>query len=281
MRFGCFLFIALIGCAESKDQLFSYGKSLGQVSKKLEEASGLAASVRNPGYLWTVNDSGNPAEVFLIDQQANIKLTCELSNAVNRDWEEIRVGIEDSISYVYVADIGDNEARYDLKFIYRFREPLLGNERTMTFFDTDTLILQMPDGKRDTETLMIDPLTHDLFILSKREDSIGFYRVQFPFAKDTFQPERLFRMPFKNIVSGDISPDGQEVVLKNYDAIFYWKKTGEESIADLLTKAPVELPYHREKQGEAITWALDGSGFYTLSESPKNHWADLIFYKRK
>lgn len=281
MRFYCFLFLTLIGCTESKDQLFSHGKSLGQVSKQLEEASGLAASVRNPGYLWTVNDSGNPAEVFLIDQQADIKLICKLPNANNRDWEEIRVSIEDSISYIYVADIGDNEARYDLKFIYRFQEPVLAKEKTVTFSGIDTLILRMPDGKRDTETMMIDPVTHDLLILSKREDSIGLYRARYPFANDTLVPEKLFRMPFKNIVSGDVSPDGQEVVLKNYDDIFYWKKNQEESISDLLKKAPIELPYHREKQGEAITWALDGSGFYTLSESPKNHWADLIFYKRK
>jgi hypothetical protein len=281
MRFCCFLFFALVGCTEPKDQLFTNGKPLGKVSKKLEEASGLAASVRNPGYLWTLNDSGNPAEVFLIDQQADIKLTCKLPTAVNRDWEEIRVSIEDSISYVYVADIGDNEARYELKFIYRFQEPALTEERILTFSDIDTLILRMPDGKRDSETIMIDPLTHDLFILSKREDSISFYRAQYPFAGDTLVPERLFRMPFKNIVSGDISPDGQEVVLKNYDEIFYWKKSGQESIAELLKRTPTELPYRREKQGEAITWALDGTGFYTLGESSKDQRAQLIFYKRK
>ena len=40
------------------------------VHDTIDEASGLAASVNNPGLLWTINDSGNDAHVFLIDQQA-------------------------------------------------------------------------------------------------------------------------------------------------------------------------------------------------------------------
>jgi hypothetical protein len=281
MRFCCFIFLLLIGCAEPKDQLFSYGKSLGRVSKKLEEASGLAASINNPGYFWTVNDSGNAAEVFLIDDHANIQLVCQLTKATNRDWEEIRIGSDSGKNYLYIADIGDNKGEYDLKFIYRFEEPLLSTAKKVIIDVIDTLIIKMPDGKRDTESVMIDPLTKDLFILSKREESIGLYLTQYPFPNDTLLLEKVLTMPFHNIVSGDISADGQEVLLKTYDNIFYWKKSGSENISELLSKEPKELPYTPEKQGEAIAWALDGSGFYTLSESSKKEAARLLFYKRK
>jgi hypothetical protein len=281
MRFICLAFIALIGCDKSKEGLFTNGEPLGKVSKRLEEASGLAASVNNPGYFWTINDSGNPAEVFLIDDHASIKLVCRLTKATNRDWEEIRVSADSDKNYLYVADIGDNRAEYDLKFIYRFEEPVLTKTKNVTIEDIDTLIIKMPDGKRDTESVMIDPLTHDLYILSKREDSVGLYLSRYPFSKDTLVLDKVLKMPFHNIVSGDISSDGREVLLKTYDEIYYWKKSEIENISELLTKEPIELPYTREKQGEAITWARDGSGFYTLSESPKDDWARLMFYKRK
>jgi hypothetical protein len=262
-------------------ELFKAGEPLGQVSKRLEEASGLAASINNPGYFWTINDSGNPAEVFLMDNQANIKLICKLNNITNRDWEEIRISRENGKNYLYVGDIGDNRAEYDLKFIYRFEEPVLTKAHEVIIAEIDTLILKMPDGRRDTESIMIDPLTNDLYIFSKREDAIGLYLQPYPFLTDTLVLNKILTMPYHNIVSADISADGQEVLVKNYDKIFYWKRSGEESISQLLKKEPIVLPYKPEKQGEAITWALDGSGFYTLSESPKDEWAWLMFYKRK
>lgn len=280
MRF-VLVFVVLIGCTKSKVELFKAGEPLGQVSKRLEEASGLAASISNPGYFWTINDSGNPAEVFLMDNQANIKLVCKLNNVTNRDWEEIRISRDNGKNYLYVGDIGDNRAEYDLKFIYRFEEPVLTKFHEVTITDIDTLILKMPDGRRDTESIMIDPLTNDLYIFSKREDAIGLYLQPYPFLTDTLVLNKILTMPYHNIVSADISADGQEVLVKNYDKIFYWKKSGEESISQLLKKEPIMLPYKPEKQGEAITWALDGSGFYTLSESPKDEWAWLMFYKRK
>ena len=281
MRLVTFLLLLLMGCSNSKNDLFEKGTSLGTVSKKLEEASGLAASVRNPGYFWTVNDSGNPPEVFLIDVNANIKLTCRLANAANRDWEEIRVSTEEGTTYLYVADIGDNEAKYDLKFIYRFEEPLLAEEKELIVTDMDTLVIELPDGKRDAEAILIDPLTHDFFLFSKREDSINVYRQSYPLLKDTLLPEKILRMPLHNIASADISVDGKEVLLKNYDNIYYWRRTENETIGELLKRKPIELSYQPEKQGEAITWALDGTGFYTLSESPEKEWAQLKFYKRK
>ena len=56
-----------------------------------------------------------------------IKLTCTLAGVENRDWEDIAVGPgpDASKSYVYVADIGDNEGQYQYKYIYRFEEPVL------------------------------------------------------------------------------------------------------------------------------------------------------------
>jgi len=280
-------FLLLSGCNPRKtlpaSDLFSSGKNLGPLDKRLQEASGLVASINNPSYLWTLNDSGNPAEVFLIGDHAKIRLVCKLANVNNRDWEDIAIGAgpEPGKNYVYVADIGDNSAQYDLKFIYRFPEPSLSNARELVIRQFDTLTLQMPDGKRDAETLLIDPSTHDLFILSKRESAVHLYCARFPFDRGTIVLDKISELPFSLIVAGSISANGEEVLLKDYSRIYYWKKSGNERLQDILTRKPIELPYDPEPQGEAITWARDESGFYTVSESSHGQQAQLKFYKRK
>jgi hypothetical protein len=237
----------------------------------------------NPGYLWTLSDSGNPAEVFLIDTHARIRLVCKLSKVNNRDWEDIALGAgpEAGKNYVYVADIGDNSARYEVKFIYRFPEPLLADVKDRIITQFDTLTLRMPDGKRDAETLMIDPSTHDLFLISKRESAVHVYQVHYPFGRGIIVPDKICEIPFSLIVGGSISADGREVLLKDYVRIYYWKKSVHEKLQDMFSRKPIELPYDPEPQGEGIAWALDSTGFYTVSESPHGQQGQLKFYQRK
>jgi hypothetical protein len=273
----------LAACSGDKvSDLFSSAKQCGVVSGKLEEASGLVASAAHPGYFWTHNDSGNGAELFLIDSAANTAATVKLANVTNRDWEDITLGSgpEAGKMYLYVGDIGDNEARYPYKIIYRIEEPTaISNE---TIEDIDTLYLQLPDGARDTEALMIDPISTEMFIISKREDSVRLYQFTYNWKSgDTIIAELKVKLPYFNTVAADISVDGNEVLLKNYDHVYYWKRTDSESIADLFQRTPLELKYKPEKQGEAIAWSRDGKGYYTLSESSKNERARLLFYKRK
>lgn len=276
--------ILFLGCTNQiRKDLFTVGESLGTVDNRLVEASGLVASVNNPDYFWSHNDGENPAEVFLIDQQANIKLICKFKDIQNRDWEDIAVGAgpEEDKVYIYVGDIGDNKAVYPVKFIYRFKEPVRSGQTEIIISNYDTLIVKLPDGVRDSEAFMIDPVSHDLFLFSKREDSVRLYQVQYPFNQDTLLTERIARLPFHNINASDISADGQEVLIKDYDHIYYWKKEGSESIGELLLRKPIELHYNKGPQDEAIAWKRDGSGFFTLGETVKGEGGNLVLHKRK
>lgn len=274
--------LCLMACSGEISDLFSSAKEKGIVDIKLEEASGLVASAAHPGYFWTHNDSGNGAQLFLIDSTANIAATMPLGAVRNRDWEDITLGPgpDPDKTYVYVGDIGDNKAQYPYKIIYRLEEPTAIENKTIEQFDT--LFVQLPDGTRDSEALMIDPISSRMFMVSKREDSVRLY--QFPNtwkSGDTLTAELKIKMPYNLTVAADISVDGSEVLLKNYDHVYYWKREGTESIADLLQRTPLELKYKPEKQGEAIAWSRDGSGYYTLSESSTHERARLLFYKRK
>ncbi|MEJ0031192.1 MAG: hypothetical protein WDO15_12800 [Bacteroidota bacterium] len=203
---------------ETATSTFSRARDLALIDAKLPEASGMAASVVNNGSIWVVNDSGNPAEVYLIDTTAHVTFTCKLP-VENRDWEEVLVGPGpvDGKTYVYVGEIGDNNAIYETKNIYRFEEPSLRDatpgEAVREVKLTDTLKIQMSDGRRDTETMLIDPLTKDLYIISKREDSVGVYKVAQPFkTKEVMMAQKVAKIPFFKIVAGQFSPDGTEII---------------------------------------------------------------------
>jgi hypothetical protein len=282
MRYWFVGLLILCGCSKNEgiSDLFSGGKILGVVDKKLEEASGLVASVANPGYFWSHNDSGNAATVFLINDKAEIVMTCTLAGIKNRDWEDLAIANESDSSYLYVGDIGDNDAKFPYKIIYRFVEPVLTADKLL-IENFDTLVFKLDDGVRDTEALMIDPLTNSIFIISKREEKIRLYEMSEDLhSMDTTVAVFKAELPLSWIVAADISADGKELLMKDYDNIFYWKREGSESIPELLKTKPTILKYEREPQGEAIAWSRDGSGYYTLSETAKGIAGRLFYYKR-
>src|SRR5690606_3621291 len=96
----------------------------------------------------------------------------------------------------------------------------------------------------------------------------------------TLTAEPIVELPLTRIVAGGFSPDGKEVVIKNYDNIYYWK-TGDKPLSVALKEKPETLYYTKEPQGESIAFNLDGSGFYTLSEKIKGEKSYLYYYARK
>lgn len=88
----------------------------------LSEASGLAASSRVPGRLWTHNDSGEPVGVS-VDARGTVTGRVRLMGARVEDWEAIAVGPCGTGSCLHVGDIGDNEAKRKRITIYRLPEP--------------------------------------------------------------------------------------------------------------------------------------------------------------
>jgi hypothetical protein len=275
-------------CSQKSDKvdsaIFLKGTELAEVTNpRLEEMSGLAASVNNAGLLWTHNDSGNSAEVFLINDKLEIKLTCKLKDVVNRDWEDIAVGPGPlpGKNYVYVADIGDNLAIFPYKKIYRFEEPTLTkdtDEVLISEFDTITFALE--GIKKDAESIMIDPATKNIYVISKWEEPESLYELKYPYStKDTLTASVLMTLPLLRIVAADFSDDGREVIMKNYKNVYYWKI--DKPLHEALIEPPHIVEYELEPQGEAITFAKDGSGFFTVGEKNKNKKSYLWFYPRK
>ena len=267
---------------------------------RLEEVSGLVASRKNPGMLWVHNDSGNPPALYLLDSQAVVRAVYMVGEA-QRDWEDLTIGpgpVEGE-TYLYMGDIGDNFTFHSWNYIYRFPEPtwagaILADSGTVTALpDTirqvDTLAFVYPDEQRDAETLLLDPTDTTLYLLSKEMSSINLYSLPYPQRTDSIAiAQHLLELPFDGenlldrLVAGDISADGKELLLKTYARVFYRARTSLDlAFADWITQPADTLPYTAEPQGEAVGFAADGSGYYTLSERGIGSELYLYFYPRQ
>jgi hypothetical protein len=291
-----FLLFAGTSCMEmiSSTDSFNEAKDLGVIENTaIKEASGIVASYRNKGLLWTHNDSGDSNRIFSMD--ANGKGTREffLEGVINRDWEAIGMANFTEGSFIYVADIGDNNANYSDYAIYRVPEPEItaSTPKTNTLRNVQKISFRYPDGARDAEAFLIDQNTKDIFIISKREDKKRLYRLSFP-QSYTLTTTAEFVQELTTFSTGTVqtayitdatvSADNQEVIIKNYLQIFHWQRVNNETIPNALKRNPTILPYNIEPQGEGVCFAQDGSGYYTISEESNSKTpVKLYFYKRK
>lgn len=270
---------------KKKEETTSYSvqpKVLGVVQTgMIAEASGIAASKNLRGCYWTHNDSGNKPEVYLLDSTAQLLSVITLSGTVNRDWEDVAEGAGPipGKQYVYVGNIGNNAALNTDVQVFRFQAParIPGHQVAVR---PDVLNLRYPDGAKDAESLMIDPIGKSMYIVSKREKQVGIYKVpQLNFRNnERVTMQKVGTLPYSWITAADISQDGLHIAVKNKDNIYYWHRKPGESIETAMARPAVSLPYVPEKQGEGLTFKTDNSGYITISEG--KHPA-LNFYPHK
>lgn len=248
----------------------------------IDEASGIADSKQNAGYLWTHQDSGNPPELFLLSHTGAVQKKVHIKGAINRDWEDLAIGKGpvDGVNYIYLAESGDNFAAYADYAIYRFVEPALSED---TVFTWDEITFRYPDGSHDGEAIITDNATKDIYIITKRDSLSKIFKLPYPQSiSSTNMAVETGEMKITGVCSAAISPDGNELLIKTYTNVYYWKRKNGESITEALQRTPVTLGYVLEPQGEAICFKNDNSGFYTLSERPFfASFVTLNFYRRK
>jgi hypothetical protein len=81
-------------------------------SAALTEVSGLAVCRNNPHVLWLHNDSGDRARIFAVNTAGRLPGIYTLPGVTAIDCEDIAIGPGPGkgTSYIYVGDIGDNDA---------------------------------------------------------------------------------------------------------------------------------------------------------------------------
>jgi hypothetical protein len=238
----------------------------------LNEISGVVAGRRNPGVLWVHNDSGDGPYLYAINPQGELLATATVTGAQARDWEDIAAGPgpQVGVTYLYVGDIGDNAAQYPSITIYRVKEPQVdpnGRQQQVRTEPSEAISLIYPDGARDAETLLVDPLTRDLYVISKRDLFSRVYRAAYPQStSQTTQLELVCLLPWGLATGGDVSPDGTRVLVRSMAWGSLWNRDPGQPLWQAFRGKAWTLPLAAEPQGEAIGFDVAGKGYYTISE---------------
>lgn len=247
----------------------------------IDEASGIADSRINGGYLWVEQDSGNPPEIALLSYNGNFLKKIFIKNAINRDWEDMAIskGPEAGAFYIYLADIGDNFLQYNSYTILRFKEPSFSLDTIAVY---DKITFKYPDGSNNAEAILVDSESKDIYLITKSDVKTNIYKLAFPQNTSNINNAVLVgSLPFTLVVGAGISMDGTELIVKTYTALYYWKRAPTETIDQAFKRPYITLGYQLEIQGEAIGFRNDNTGFFTLSEKPALvPSVYLNFYKR-
>ncbi len=249
------------------DSTFSGPVAVREIKKdKFEELSGIAFSSLHPGVYYGHTDSGGEAAVYIFNSDGEELGRIDLKDTKNRDWEDMAVGPgPNGKSYIYIGDIGDNASVHKEVFIYRIPEP--EKLQPESEVKPEKIELTYPGGARDAETLMVDPVSADIYIVSKRDKKNNIYCLPAArFDDQEAELEKVGELPFTSAVAGDISADGNQILIKSYLNVYYWIKKPGESILQALLREPVLLNYNPEPQGEAIGFQPDGKAYFTISE---------------
>ena len=221
------------------------------------ESSGLAVSRRNPGVVWSHNDSGSAAVLFALDAATGVVRARVRVPVATRDWEDVSAARCASGDCLYIADIGDNQRRRPQVQIYRLPEPAPDDSATV---QPEIFSATYSDGPHNAEAMFV--VDADLFIVT-RDRTGGLYRATVaPGSRAlTFQPVAQLRL--EAVTDAETSRDGTSVVVRtSHEAVLY-------RTADLVrgTVAPylrIPLDGLREPQGEGV--AIDGNMLYLSSE---------------
>lgn len=247
---------------------------------RVSESSGMAASRRNPGLFWTHNDSGSRPEIFLFDREGRDRGTWVLRGATLKDWEDMAAGpgpIPGEM-YLYIGDIGDNSRVRPEIVVYRVPEPPAASPGRRTAPAT-AIRLRYPDGPYDAEALLVHPLTADIYIVTKRRtaaESVVFKAAAPHRSRGVQTLKRVallnipsqFDLPFlaRQITGGSISPDGRSIALTDYFRAYIATAPSGAAFDEVWSQPLRPTDVGVRRQGEAITWSLDGRSLWLTSE---------------
>jgi hypothetical protein len=234
----------------------------------INEASGMVRS-HTQDLLWMHNDSGDSARLFAVGLEGSLIAEVQLDGVVALDWEDLALGPGPNPGdHLYAGDIGDNAEIRPWVTVYRVPEPAevaqLGAD-PIVLGNWDALDLTYPDGPHNAETLLVDPSTGDLFIVTKGAET-KLYRRPAPISDGELEALADPNYPSAITTGGDISPLGDFIAVRGYPDAFLWLRGPGQTVAEAMLADPCVIPLASEQQGEALAIDLDGKAYFTVSE---------------
>ncbi len=258
------------------DLMFAPGANMGTLRVDgVNELSGMTGSRQNKDVFWTHND-GPQSVVYGINSRGAHVATLRLSGVRSLDWEDIAVGPgpTENVDYLYLGDIGGKDPKRNEVRVHRIVEPKVSADQTQINVKTvEAITLRYPNGAQfNAETLMSDPQTGDLYVIPKLGSGTPVFRAAASRLTGgaTIWLELVAEIGFPNVSGGDISPSGNEIVIRSEDRAQLFPRADGQSVADAFMFGDGQLipvvGRPTEPNGEAITFDSAGRNYFTISE---------------
>lgn len=279
------LLLALAGCSNAEQPATLAFEAAGRLEDpRIREASGLARSQREPGVLWTINDSGAKEYLYAVDHSGASIGRTELKKASNKDWEDLASFELDGKPYLMVADIGDNDAQHKSRKLYFLKEPTAGKNSTKVDWE---VTFKYPNGPRDAEAAAIDIENERVLVLSKRDIPPALYEVPLRTGDDKKVTAKWLGTiaglprPSRQDVefapktkdwhwqpsSMDISEDNRAAVILTYRAVYYFLRRPGQDWYDTFNTRPLRISLGNFRNAEAVAFADDGRTVIVTGEN--------------
>ena len=186
--------------------------------------------------------------------------------AIN-DLEDIAIGPgpEKGVDYLYLGDIGDNDERRREIRVVRFAEPDLSGRRgrQLDVTEAEEFRLTYPDGPHDAEAMFVDPVSGDLFVVTKEKERARVYSVAAGQLQDRAAAKLTAagKLDVDEVSAGAISLDGSRILLRREaPGVAVEPGAGRERWPTALARQPEKVPVLGKRQGpngESIGFGAD------------------------
>lgn len=246
-------------------------REVGRFSAKdIDESSGLVASRRHPGILYTHNDSGGAPVIYAVKADGALIKAYRVP-AKHTDWEDIAI---DDAGRLYVANTGNNNVKRDSVEVFRLAEPALsekGRGKKSKAKKTDTRAeearlrvertwkLRFPGEPFDCESLFVHGRHGYLVSKMAVGERAAVYRFPIDTAERELTLEKVVDLSVRLPVTGaDVSADGKRMALVTAGAgaaLYLYDIDGDVASAGRAEPRRVPLP---PLKIEAVAFTPDG-----------------------
>lgn len=238
----------------------------------IRESSGLAVSRTHDGVYWTINDSGNPADLYATSLDGSLIREMTVEGAVNRDWEALAI---DDAGRIWIGGIGNNSrARTDLK-VYVLDEPD-PRDPDASAVVTATYPYSYPAENVDAEGMFIHAgMPH---IISKEAGRAVLYAFTelIDGKPHTLQRVGTLEGGAYRITGASLSDDGRTMAAVTYDRLWIYHSVRPISPANLIRVKPWTMPH--DFGVEAC--AFDGDDLILTNEARSIFGLPRYWYER-
>lgn len=232
-------------------------------SPRVRESSGVAVSRRHPGILWTHNDSGDGAYLYVSNLAGDDLGRFHLGGVWAEDWEDLALARcpDQPGDCLFIADTGDNLERRPYVRIYILPEPLdlaaaSRDTGAVEVKGTREVRVRYPDRPHDVEAIWVEPGGAVMLVTKGTTGPVlRFVILRAALLGDSTVARLVDTLPIvpqralgRWVTGAAISPSGRRVVVRTYTELYFFRRQG----VSLAPDGPPCWLGAAEPRGEAV-----------------------------